>query len=127
MPECHNCPYDGKGAPECIDCKGPPDTNHQGQTFVSVDAVFGLATPTLTSTADLDLKPCCCDAVRQMLAIFVVMNDTDRLLVCYVLRGGTPTAWARSRGLTKQSAFQRVKRLVKTYPWLKNILTKDKS
>ncbi len=38
MPECHSCSHNGLSWLGCLRCKGPPDTNHKGQTFVSLDA-----------------------------------------------------------------------------------------
>lgn len=39
MPECHRCAHDGRRcAAACLSCKGPPETNHKGQTFISLDA-----------------------------------------------------------------------------------------
>ena len=38
MPECHSCKHNGLSWPGCLRCKGPADTNHKGQTFVSLDA-----------------------------------------------------------------------------------------
>lgn len=38
MPECHNCPENGKQSQACIACNGPADTNHRGQTFLSINS-----------------------------------------------------------------------------------------
>lgn len=38
MSECHRCPHNGRASTACITCDGPPDTNHKGQTFVSINA-----------------------------------------------------------------------------------------
>ena len=38
--ECHKCPFDGKGADECIRCQGPSDALHRdGKDMVSLDAL----------------------------------------------------------------------------------------
>lgn len=39
MPECHNCPWNGKGSERCLKCAGPADANHHGRTYVSIDCV----------------------------------------------------------------------------------------
>lgn len=127
MPECHNCPHDGKGSSECITCVGPSNNNNKGQVFVSADLVFNLIKPPPSSTPELDLNECCCDAVRRLMSVFIKMNDIDRTLVFYVLCGGTPTAWAKERNVTKQSAFARIKRLINNHPSLTSILVKEKS
>ena len=126
MPDCHICPHDGKKSSACYSCTGPSDNNNKGQCFVSADLIFGLTAPVITPTPDLDLKPCCCDAVRRMMSIFIDMNDIDRTLVFHVLDGGTPTSWAKERGVTKQSAFARIKRLLNQHNALKSILVKVK-
>lgn len=41
MPECHTCEWNGRATRHCISCKGPSETNHHGQTFVSLDALNG--------------------------------------------------------------------------------------
>ncbi len=38
MPECHSCSKNGLSWLGCLQCKGPSETNHKGQTFVSFDA-----------------------------------------------------------------------------------------
>jgi len=124
MPDCHSCPNDGKGDRACIECKGPSDTNHGGQCFVSVEAAVNIKAPELVPTDELDLDPCCCDAVRRILSVFIDINDLDRSLVCHILAGGTPTSWARSRFVTKQSAFTRIKRIIDIHPEFKSILIK---
>ena len=38
MPDCHKCPYDGKGSNKCIHCPGPSMTqNNHGLTRLSID------------------------------------------------------------------------------------------
>lgn len=44
MPECHRCDHDGRCDPRCLRCKGPPDSNHKGRTFISFDAGSGKLT-----------------------------------------------------------------------------------
>lgn len=39
--ECHRCPNNGKSSTACLSCDGPPDTNHRGQTFLSINAGQG--------------------------------------------------------------------------------------
>lgn len=38
MPECHSCLDNGKRSQACLTCNGPADTNHRGQTFLSINA-----------------------------------------------------------------------------------------
>jgi len=52
MPECHRCKYDGCCDPHCLRCKGPPATNHKGQTFVSIDAGSGKLTRQRSGSAN---------------------------------------------------------------------------
>lgn len=126
MPDCHSCPHDGKKDQACIECTGPCNNNNGGQTFVSADLIFNLTAPTVAPTPELNLNPCCCDAVRLMMSMLLNTNDVDRTLIFHVLCGGTPTSWAKERGVTKQSAFARVKRIVGQHPPMKSILVKVK-
>ena len=124
MPDCHDCANNGTGDSVCIKCKGPSETNHGGQSFVPLDEAINMKIIELVPTSELDLEPCCCDAVRRVLAVFININDLDRSLVCHVLAGGTPTTWARSRFVTKQSAFNRIKRIIDLHPEFRTVLLK---
>jgi hypothetical protein len=37
MPECHKCPLDGRPTRECLNCRGPADTNHKGRVHIELD------------------------------------------------------------------------------------------
>lgn len=39
--ECHRCPHNGRQSQACLSCEGPPETNHRGQTFLSINASQG--------------------------------------------------------------------------------------
>lgn len=78
MPECHSCSENGKQSQACLACKGPADTNHRGQTFLSINAsqgsdgqTFGEVEATLSHKRPFDRAEC--------LEIDVEDVDHDRL------------------------------------------------
>ena len=52
MPECHSCSHNGLSWLGCLRCKGPSETNHKGQTFVSIDAGSGKLTRQRSGSAN---------------------------------------------------------------------------
>lgn len=77
--ECHRCPHNGRQSQACLSCEGPPETNHRGQTFLSINAsqqgsngqTFGEVEATLSHKRPFDRAEC--------LEIDVEDVDHDRL------------------------------------------------
>lgn len=76
--ECHRCPHNGQSSTACLSCGGPPDTNHRGQTFLSINAsqgsdgqTFGEVEATLSPKRPFERAEC--------LEIDVEDVDNDRL------------------------------------------------
>lgn len=128
MPECHKCPLNGTGSPECLECKGPPETNHHGRVHVSLqssEAVNIAASKKSFEKAEcieLKLDSCCQDAVRRLLAVFAELSADDISMVCHLLKDRSLAEWGRNHGMTKQAASYRHKRLVKRHPEIRVLL-----
>lgn len=152
MPECHNCPHNGSPTDACLSCKGPPETNHKGKTWVSLDATegerddqsaalveasllaFGEAPETdhddETQGADgsdaprcgADMPECCEDAARRALATVFGLSNEDLVLFAHRMRGGMLSAFGRDFGLTRQGAHQRWLSLMRRHPVLVGVV-----
>ncbi len=127
MPECHHCPHNGTASPACLDCKGPPETNHKGKTWVSLDSGEGPQTAAMVEAVmepiqtagecgGVAMESCCADAARRLLAYLVGLSPTDLSLVLARVRGLPMAAWGRRYGVTKQGAQQRWRAIVRRHP-----------
>ena len=118
MPECHDCPKNGKGSPDCLKCKGPGETNNHGQRMAHFQhaADIELVAHGPAGTPDFGLPACCTDALRRLLAEFRGLNVEQLALVCSALNGQSLSAFARSRGVSRQSVFLMRNRLAEKSP-----------
>lgn len=126
MPECHNCPYNGKGNPICLTCQGPPETNHKGRTHLSMDAGDGGQTMGEAEAALRPKKPFeraeCREMTPEMAAArrvayeFTSLSAEEFGLVQALMRGQSMAQAAREMGLTKAAVSARVRKLVERHP-----------
>lgn len=134
MPECHKCPHNGLGHADCLTCKGPPETNHKGRTFVSLDsgedpqtaAAVEAATANVATGddgSDIALPPCCADAVRRLLGYLVALESADLSMVVSRVRGDTLADWGRSHGMSRQGAHRRWIAICRRHPELAKLFT----
>ncbi len=129
MPECHNCAHNGRRSEACLTCSGPPETNHKGKTWVSLDSgddpqtaamVEAVMEPVRTEeSGGVALEDCCADAARRLLAYLATLASADLSLLLSRV-GGKPMAdWGRTFGVTKQGAHQRWLALCRRHPELR--------
>lgn len=130
MPECHNCPYNGKGNPICLTCPGPPETNHKGRTHLSMDAGEGGQTLGEVEAAMSRKKPFeraeCreaqpeteaeTEAARRVAYEFTSLTAQEFGLAQALMRGQSMAQAARGLGLTKAAVSARVRKLVQKHP-----------
>lgn len=123
MAECHKCRFNGLGNPICIRCPGPADTNHHGQTHISMDAgadaqTFGEVEASLRRVAQPEIARELpeIDAARRVLAEFMALSDPDLRLVRALMRGESMAAFGKTEGLTRAAVSWRVKQIAKKHP-----------
>lgn len=124
---CHTCPYDGKGDPICIECKGASD-NYGSMIHIDayedgkladkklhVDPVFNFREATrqyslvgMSERAEQTLL----DAIRQ----FATLSDAQAVVVRRLLCGETLIEIAHAQGVTKQNVSAIWKRIIKNAP-----------
>lgn len=152
MPECHNCPHNGRANEACLACKGPPETNHKGKTFVSLDATTegdGGQSAAMVEAAMLafgeepepdhddetpspdgadaprcgaDMPECCEDAARRALAFVLALPNEDLLLLAHRSRGGNMAAFGKVARMSKQAVHIRWARIVRQHPELADVI-----
>lgn len=131
MPECHKCPYNGKGSAVCLTCKGPAETNHQGQTFVSIDACsdggqsLGEVAAVLHREPDADrmyvesvsdnIRDDAAEAARSVAFAFVSLSELEFYLVQRLMRGNNMAQIGKMQGMTRAAISARVKKLVEKH------------
>ena len=121
MPECHKCRWNGKRSKRCLTCRGAGDTNHKGQSFVSIDAgddsqTLGEVEASLMRVRpamDADAVP---DVARRIMAAFMDLTPQEFALVQGLMRQRSLADIARDTGETRAAACARLGGIVERHP-----------
>lgn len=123
MPECHRCPFDGKGDPRCLTCKGPPEVNNKGRNVVSRDSGNSRRSKAETESDTKRIPvarsynpPIVFDYALEVVYAFSSLSVEEFVLVRMFLNGATQSQMARAQGVTRQAVSLAVKKLVQRHP-----------
>lgn len=127
MPECHKCPHNGKGHPECLTCQGPPETNHRGRSHISIDAGDGGQTmgevEAVLRPDKKPFEPAECREVPPELAAalrvvyaFTSLTELEFHLVQRLMRGESMAQIGKRQGVTRAAISAMVKKMVEKHP-----------
>lgn len=121
MPDCHKCPYNGKGSARCLTCRGPADTNHHGRNHISIDAGDGQTLGEVEASAAVDrhadeYRPEISPDAARVAAMMLDLDCDEFVLVKALIRGRTMADVAREAGQTRAAVSARLKRLVERHP-----------
>lgn len=123
MPECHRCPYNGKGDPICLTCSGPPETNNKGRSHISMDAGEGAQTLGEVEAAlarhgreSGEGEGYDGHDPAEVARAFMALSVEEFGLVRALLAGKTMTKIGRAEGVTKAAISARLKALVERHP-----------
>ncbi len=130
--ECHKCQHNGKRSDVCIKCRDNGTLSNHGKTFVSIDApadhdsvlVKGKRVATGGRTPNLNVNDCCEDAVRRLLASLLQLSDEEVLLVLCIARGDSLSAFARSRGISRQAIHAKMMNITRHYSEFRCLLAR---
>lgn len=121
MPECHKCPKDGTGSPDCQRCRGPSDgPNNHGRNHVSLEQVEKFVAAPLPSPAESECFDAALHAIRALMALGLV----EREIVFARMRGeqfNIITArlnMVLTKRITVQGVHAKAKRAIALHPVL---------
>lgn len=142
MPECHRCRWNTEPPTEakeaaCLECKGPPETNHKGKVFVSLDADGGRGRQTLAEAEIAmrrtegeevrgQLPDCCRKTALALLDYMDGLTAAEIKVLVAVAHGASLAEVARAAGVTRQAAHGRWKVIVGKFPELAAVLITGK-
>jgi DNA-directed RNA polymerase specialized sigma24 family protein len=119
MPECHKCPHNGKRRRQCLSCPGPSDDNHHGRTHVEFDPELVDHVPARAVDETSPLAA----AAAFVNGMMVLDAKTRRVVETRFLHPDqSVAALARSLRVSRQAVHQRLRRAVKAWPRLNELL-----
>ena len=139
MPECHNCPHNGKASRACLRCDGPAETNHHGESHVTMDSETQQSRPVVDAVLHPASKPGYRPAAQvlmeQMARFARHLFEADYLTYMIIrARFNDPqmplATIAKRHRITTQAVHQRLQRCAEIWPGVRVLiglrLTRDK-
>lgn len=135
MPQCHQCLANGERSERCLRCAGPGDTDHHGESHVSLDAMREHDPQTYADavaameTAERRTQTIHPAEAAERFGVFAQAwmrqdRKTQRILLAALNDGLTHAKIARRMRMGRQAVSKRIARALKRAPALRGLIGK---